>query len=164
MKKLLLFSLPALFALTACQDKTLPEPEPEEYFSFYADGQYHNYPQKKENLFGGGTWQALKAKKIGTTEYEISGQLSTAPKGAVILNFSTGHIPTQDTVTSFYAHVIDLNESSDSYWIEPSLGGKVIFSERSSTKLTGFFEFQAKNNEGKVLTITNGKFSIIPTN
>lgn len=175
MKKLLITAA-ALCLLAACQDKTQPEPEPEEYFSFYADGQYNNYPQKKGLGFGG-TGQTLKAiRGSATTGYRISAwDYNSNAQGGISITFSGSNMPDKDTIILTSVGINDFKQSSGGdYILRPPLTGKVIFSERSNTKLTGTFEFQAfrigydENGSNyltdTIITITDGKFSIIPTN
>src|SRR5690606_21082183 len=45
--KIILSLVMSSIFLLSCKDKKKIELEPEEYFSFYADGEYFNYPQIK---------------------------------------------------------------------------------------------------------------------
>lgn len=144
----------------ACRNKSI---EPEEYFSFYADGEYFNIPQESRWSFGGEV-KSLKAYKVGLTSYSIRATVKDFPHTSVSLEFSGGHIPNEDTVILSFAGILDFKEQDNNYGMYSPLSGKVIFSERSSSKLTGIFEFDAIGADGKIIKITNGKFSIIPTN
>ncbi len=154
----------------ACRNKSI---EPEEYFSFYADGEYFNIPQESRWSFGGEV-KSLKAYKVGLTSYSIRATVKDFPHTSVSLEFSGGHIPDEDTVIIYSAGISHLKKDENNYEILPPLTGRVIFTERSSSKLTGAFEFEAyKYNYDSddhviytdtIIKITNGKFSIIPTN
>ena len=161
----------------SCKDKKKIEPEPEEYFSFYADGEYFNYPQIKGLGFGG-TGQTLKAWGAGTAGYIIRGysEENSIASGAITIYIFGGQIPNQDTIIldggPNDAVLADFKYQSSNYVIEPPLSGKVIFSQRNNNKLIGSFEFNAfhvtyENNvrivTDSIIQITNGKFAIIPT-
>lgn len=168
-KALSILALSLITGLYACDGgKPTPEPEPDEYFSFYADDEYINYPQVKGLGFTG-EGQTLEAHKIGGTEYVISGRLKDAPDGLMSLYFPGGHIPDQDTFVLTEASIYDFRSSSNNFRIESPLTGKVIFTERSGSRLTGTFEFQAFKYHPEtgelsdtIISITEGKFSIIP--
>lgn len=172
MKKHLLLPIFLLGLFSACRDDTpKPEPEPDEYFSFYADGVYYNYPQVKKLGFDEKA-QTLEAKFISATVgYQITGMLKDNPRGRIKMTiFPMGHIPDQDTVELNHAVIYDFLNFSHNYKIAPPLRGKIIFTERTYMRLTGTFEFQAYkyvSTTGEltdtIITITDGKFSIIPT-
>ena len=173
MKKTLLALTFCALASTACNPPTpAPEPEPDEYFSFYADGEYYFYPQIYESgLFAADP--TLQAFSLGATSYLIRGRQKEFPTGSLSLFIPGGHIPDSDTVILTSAGIQDLGEMSNSFEMDPPLLGRVIFTERSSTRLTGTFEFDAyhvnfEDTSGKTITdtiihITDGKFSIIPS-
>ena len=162
----------------SCKDKKKIEPEPEEYFSFYADGEYFNYPQIKGLGFGG-TGQTLEAYGAGTAGYIIRGYSEDNPiaSGGISIYIQGGQIPNQDTIIldgiSNSAGLSDFKIQSNNFEIYPPLNGKVIFTIRTNKKLEGSFEFDAYHinydgNGGSTITdtiihITNGKFAIIPT-
>jgi len=166
MKHLWICTLLLPVLLSSCKDRFPPEAE--EYFSFYADGEFFYYPQERGLGFGG-TGQTLKAKKSGTTAYRIYAYSRKDPvaTGAVSFEFSENHIPDKDTIfldgSSNTVSVLDLKTEGNSFVLAPPLMGKITFYQRNMDKLTGTFEFQASQSTGKVLTVTEGKFSIIPS-
>ena len=166
-KIILTLIISSIFFLS-CKDKKIIEPEPEEYFSFYADGKYFNYPQIKGLGFGG-TGQTLKAWGAGTAGYIIRGysEENSIASGAITIYIHGGQIPNQDTVIldglTDYAVVQGLKYEDNDFVQASPLTGKVIFTQRTAQKLMGTFEFQAGKSGGGILTITQGKFSIIPT-
>lgn len=160
--------------LYACDGgKPTPEPEPDEYFSFYADGEYINYPQKKGLGFTG-DGQTLKAYILGSTSFTISGyNFDNLNDGQVSMTIPGGHLPDSDTIILTSAGVTNFKGGDNNYEMLAPLSGKIIFSERSGSRLTGTFEFQAykvyKDISEVIITdtiinITDGNFSIIPTN
>ena len=172
--------LPVL--LNSCKDKNKINPDAEEYFSFYADGEYFYYPQEKGSSFGG-NWKTLNAGKSGTTAYGIyaynSGYYShTNPTtlGAFSFRFNVNHIPEQDTViidgNTTSVEIDQLYSQDYSHTLIYPLTGKIIFTQRNQQKLCGTFEFDAYKYDmisgeiytDTVLHITQGKFSIIPSN
>jgi len=174
MKRLWICVLLLPVLLNSCKDKNKIDPDAEEYFSFYADGEYFYYPQEKGSSFGG-NWKTLNAGKSGTTAYGIYAYNSryyshTNPTtlGAFSFRFNVNHIPDKDTIfldgSSNTVSVLDLKTEDNSFVLAPPLTGKIIFSQRNMNKLVGTFEFQASQSTGKILTITQGKFSIIPSN
>ena len=152
----------------SCKDKKKIEPEPEEYFSFYADGEYFNYPQIKGLGFGG-TGQTLKAWGAGTAGYIIRGysRENSIASGAITIYIFGGQIPNQDTVIldglTNYAIVQGFIYEDNDFVQAPPLTGEIIFTQRTTHKLSGTFEFQAGKSGGGILTITQGRFAIIPT-
>lgn len=67
------------------------------------------------------------------------------------------------------AYIKDFITTDARFRIEPPLTGKAIFTERNGSKLTGTFEFQAFKYHPEtgdlsdtIISITEGKFSIIP--
>ena len=173
--------LPVL--LNSCKDKNKIDPDAEEYFSFYADGEYFYYPQEKGSSFGG-NWKTLNAGKSGTTAYGIyaynSGYYShTNPTtlGAFSFRFNVNHIPEHDTImlngASNTVGISKFKTQNNNYELYPPLAGSIIFTERNSKKLTGTFEFNAYKLKqvgmewqitDTIIHITQGKFSIIPSN
>lgn len=174
MKQLLTTAIALLlFTATACNNKNLePEPDPDEYFSFYADGEYFNYPQKAYPFTNES--KALEAMKVGTTEYRITAWDDNAPghaRGIISMFFSGAQIPDKDTVTLTSARITSFKSLINDYTLKTPLFGRVVFSERNSGRLTGTFEFQAYKYDAftgdihrdTIISIANGKFSIIPS-
>ena len=175
MNKIKIITLALLTLLAACGTKTsTPDPEPEEYFSFYADGEFFNYRQQFiTGLIGDTDNKAIEAERMGTTGYRISASDHDAPgyaRGGVQLFFSGAHIPESDTVIIHSGEILDFKSFFNNYVIKPPLFGTIIFTERTTSKLTGTFEFEAYKSLGggvysdTILHITGGKFSIIPSN
>ncbi|MBL7705231.1 MAG: hypothetical protein JNM21_06740 [Taibaiella sp.] len=176
MKKIAFLSL-VLPAIAACNKDKNNSKTPEEYFSFYADGVYYDYPQEEgSSIFV--DWKTLGAGTSGSTSYVIKAYSRRDPVayGEFLFTFSGNHIPTQDTVlingTSNKVSIIKFNTPDNNYELKQPLSGRIIFSERTSGKLTGTFEFDAYKMrvEGNnwvptdtIIHITNGKFSIIPS-
>ena len=167
MKQLFIISI-ILLSFSACKDKVIQEPEPDEYFSFYADGEYFNYPQKRNKgfLVDG---HLLEAYKLGTTQFVIQAGLENNPWSIMSIYFPGGHIPDRDTIELSAAGIQHFKEMDVTFGLRPPLTGRVIFSERTESRLTGTFEFQAYLYLGRgvysdsILTISGGKFSIIPS-
>ncbi|OJV50901.1 MAG: hypothetical protein BGO31_10525 [Bacteroidetes bacterium 43-16] len=176
MKQLIFLSL-ALPGIVACnKDK---KKTPEEYFSFYADGVYYDYPQEKgSSLFV--DWKTLSAgassASVGYQIYAYSRKNPVAD-GFFSFIFSGNHIPSQDTIlldgVSNVVGIGKFNAMENNYELKQPLSGKIIFTERTSDKLTGIFAFDAYkmrvegNNwvpTDSIIHITEGKFSIIPSN
>lgn len=177
MKKIAFLSL-VLPAIAACDKDKNNSHTPEEYFSFYADGVYYDYPQEKgSTIFV--DWKTLGAGPTSATVgYQIRAYSRKNPvaEGTVLFSFSGNHIPTQDTVlidgVSNTVGIGKFNATDKNYELKQPLTGKIIFSERTSSKLMGTFEFDAYKMrvEGNnwvptdtIIHITNGKFSIIPS-
>ena len=172
--------LPVL--LNSCKDKNKIDPDAEEYFSFYADGEYFYYPQEKGSSLGVRKWQTLSAGKEGTTGYGIFAYSTKDPsaRGGGSINFSGNHIPEYDTAildgNTATTEINDLLMEGNSYTLEYPLTGKIIFTQRNQQKLTGTFEFEAYKYHpdsvgvghiiltDTIIHITQGKFSIIPSN
>jgi hypothetical protein len=178
MKRLWICVLLLPVLLNSCKDKNKIDPDAEEYFSFYADGEYFYYPQEKGLGFGG-TGQTLKAGKSGTTAYRIYAYSRKNPvaTGAVSFGFSENHIPDNDTImlngASNTVGISKFKTQNSNYELYPPLTGSIIFTERNSKKLTGTFEFNAYKLKqvgmewqitDTIIHITQGKFSIIPSN
>ena len=169
MKHAILLILTSLIFTTACKKKEKTEPEPEEYFSFYADGEYFYYPQEKGLGFGG-TGQTLKAWGAGTAGYIIRGYSRKDPVagGAISLYIQGGQIPDQDTIIlnniNGYASFTDFKHTSNDYYTNNIEIGRLIFTKKTANKLEGIFEFTAKQQyNGSLIHITEGKFAIIPS-
>ena len=168
MKKYLIFFAAMLLGITACDKK---HKTPEEYFSFDANGVHYEYPQESDIGWLGETKTLFAGAQSGNLGYTIAGSSwknPTAP-GTITFTFSNTDFPTQDTIilnaNGDYASIKWFLEQGTYYYTGNLQVGKVIFSERSNTKLTGVFEFYAKEQTtGEILHITNGKFSIIPSN
>ena len=178
MKKLLALAA-ALLTLAACTPK--PQPQPEDYFSFDANGVHYDYPQIKGTSLMTGDWKTLKAGSSSATVGYIIGANSLQNDIArgtfsFTLTQNGNQIPSQDTVLlDGITNTISIQKFLDqdnSYELLPPLSGRIIFSERSSQKLSGTFQFDAYKlkivNGGwaptdTILHGTNGKFSIIPT-
>ncbi len=166
MKKIALLSL-ALPAIAACNKDKNNSKAPEEYFSFYADGVYYDYPQEEgSSIFV--DWKTLSAgASSATIGYQIHSYSRKNPvaEGAFSFIFSGNHIPTQDTILlDGVSNNVEITKFRDQYdnWYKV-LEGKLIFSQRNADKLIGTFQFTiAKGNLRDTLYITNGKFSIIP--
>src|SRR5690554_4535626 len=178
-KHAILLILTSLIFTTACKKKEKTEPEPDEYFSFYADGEYHFYPQDIGNtLFGG--WQTLSAgmssATVGYGMAAYSRERNTAP-GAITFTLSENPLTSdKDTVIlDGYGNSVFISKFKDqsiSYVLRPPLKGKIIFSQRTEEKLIGTFEFESYkriHNPDNSYTIpdtvfhfTQGKFAIIP--
>jgi len=166
--------------LSSCKDRFPPDAE--EFFSFYADGEFSYYPQEEGSSFGG-TWQTLKAGKSGATDYAIYAynnryysHTNPTTLGAFSFRFNVNYIPEQDTViidgNAVTVDIYDLLMAGNSYTLEYPLTGKIIFTQRNQEKLAGTFEFDAyklKQEDGEwqitdtVLHITKGRFAIIPS-
>src|SRR5690554_397701 len=135
MKHAILLILTSLIFTTSCKKKEKTEPEPEEYFSFYADGEYHFYPQDIGNtLFGG--WQTLSAGMSSATNgYKINGESrtkSTAP-GAITFTLSENPLTSdKDTVIldgyGNYVEIISFENFGNNF--AKNVQGKVVFSQR----------------------------------
>ena len=163
MKSIIILSLGVLF-FTACKKK---DNKPTEYFSFDANGVHYEYPQiKKQDLFGG--IQTLSAGPTSATVgYQIYAYSTKNPaaRGAFTFAFASNALPDKDTfilgIDPCNIHIEAFRDQESYYegWQE----GQIVFTERSSDRLTGIFSFSVKKgNHSDTLTITNGKFSIIP--
>ncbi len=167
MKKIALLSL-ALPAIAACNKDKNNSKTPEEYFSFYADGVYYDYPQEKENGWLGENKTLFAGPSSATVGYIISARTFKDPvvDGNIYFTLSGNHIPTQDTILlDGVSNNVEITKFRDQYdnWYKV-LEGKLIFSQRNADKLIGTFQFTiAKGNLSDTLYITNGKFSIIPS-
>ncbi len=178
MKKLHLLIPLALIVVCGCKDKNKPTPEPEEYFSFYADGVFYDYPQEKESSWLGERKTLIAGPSSSIVVYIISARtLNPIADGSVYFMFAGDHIPTQDTIilngSSSGVGISKFGSMENNYEVKTPLTGKIVFTERSSSKLTGTFSFDAYKMkvEGMyqvptdtIIHITNGKFSIIPSN
>ncbi|MBL7705230.1 MAG: hypothetical protein JNM21_06735 [Taibaiella sp.] len=176
MKKIVFLSL-VLPAIAACDKDKNNSKTPEEYFSFYADGVYYDYPQEKENGWLGENKTLFAGPSSATVGYILSARTFKDPvvDGNIYITLSGNHIPTQDTIQlDGITNVVGIgkfNTADNNYELKQPLRGKMIFLERTSSKLTGTFEFDAYKMrvEGNnwvptdtIIHITNGKFSIIP--
>lgn len=165
MKPIIILSLGVLF-FTACKKK---DNKPTEYFSFDADGVHYEYPQEetKGNLFVEPHNTIGAGPIAGNLGYTIYAHLLKDPvaNGAFRFIFAGNNIPIQDTIildgNINTASIMNFNTQDNNYELAPPLTGKIIFTERSSQRLTGFFEFEASQTGGQIIHITNGKFSII---
>ncbi|RQO29796.1 hypothetical protein DBR32_14525 [Taibaiella sp. KBW10] len=90
--------------------------------------------------------------------------------GAVQLQFPVSGIPAKDTFmidgVNATASIWYFGQRGDTYFAKGGNqgSGKIIFSKRNPKRLEGTFEFTAINRvDSSVITITNGKFSIVPT-
>jgi hypothetical protein len=185
MKRLWICILHLPVLLNSCKDKNKIDPDAEEYFSFYADGEYFYYPQEKGSSIGVGNWKTLSAGKSGTTAYIIyaynsryhSNTNPTNP-GAFLFEFSSNHMPEQDTIiidgNTTRASIQRLGNQDNYYSLVYPLTGKIIFTQRNKEKLVGIFEFDAYKYitdtvglgviyTDTIIHITQGKFSIIPS-
>jgi|SRR5690554_6013394 len=154
---------------------------PEEYFSFYANGVKHEYPQDQTEggLFGGPSNTLGAGSLSGNLGYQIYAfnLEGWGTPGMITFNFPGSEIPSQDTIIldgiSNRVRIENFLNFRDNYELHPPLTGKIIFSERTNEKLSGTFEFEAElyrtisisNREwtDTILHVTQGKFSIIPS-
>jgi hypothetical protein len=160
-----------ILSTTACKKKD-KAPE-EEYFSFEANGVHYDYPAKRESGFLGESKTPYGGLSTGSLGYFMGGSdwNDKAAPGRVKFQLYSG-FPDKDTIllgvdgkVSIYSFI---NQSASYSMIPPY--GKIIFTERSSERLIGTFEFYAElynfptfgPEVDTVLHITNGKFSIIP--
>lgn len=170
MKKLLLFILTIPLLLVSCIKK---EPPSTEYFSFYANGKEYNYPQGKSkgSLFVGSS-DAIAAwfhddNLVVATIYAFSLE-DPVTYGEFRFWLSEKNLPSQDTIIlGAKENFVTINKflyDGANYRTRYPQSGKMIFTERTSKRLTGIFEFDAVNihDDTTVIHITNGKFSIIP--
>src|SRR5690606_24647420 len=130
----------AIFTGCKPEPKADPDPDPEEYFSFYADGEFFDYPQEKGLGFGS-TGQTLKAYGAGTVGYIIRGYSRKDPSAGGVITFyiQGAHIPDRDTVileggTPNRAAIVEFKHQDNSYTMSAPLTGKIIFTERSFSK------------------------------
>lgn len=162
--------------LMSCKDKKKIEPEPKEYFSFTANGVHYDYPQEKKWGFSGESQTLWAGASSGSLGYFITAKnpKNDVARGRITFNFAESHIPTEDTIildgVSNRTTVEWFLNQEAFYKLIPPQTGKIIFTERSNQRLTGFFEFDATLTTtpitgvvDTILHITNGKFSIIPT-
>ena len=169
---LLAFVCLGILSAIGCKKK---DQTPEEYFSFDANGVHYDYPQEKKeaSLFGGGK-KALSAWASNSLGYQISAY--TLKDGAIpgyFLFRLYGGFPAKDTILLGADGEVSIerfiNQSANYSMIPPY--GRIIFTERTSERLTGTFEFYAELYQfptfgpevDTVIHITNGRFSIIPS-
>src|SRR5690606_27632960 len=84
--------------LSSCKDRFPPDAE--EFFSFYADGEFCYYPQEEGYSFVGSR-RALTAGNHGTAIYGIDASYEKehlAPPGYFSFRFSNSLMPDHDTI------------------------------------------------------------------
>lgn len=172
-KKTLLFILALPLLALSCNKKKQTE---KEYFSFYADGKYYNYPQKIEFGFLGKSQALYAAFATGGIDLIMGASDFSKPTISGRVKFLLSDFSSQDTIIlddkRNSVGVRDLLEYGDAYELREPLTGKIIFTERTSKRLTGTFEFDAFKMKvvsmnweptDTILKVTKGKFSIIPS-
>ncbi|RQO31290.1 hypothetical protein DBR32_04800 [Taibaiella sp. KBW10] len=169
-----------ILSLTACNKKK----QSSEYFSFEANGQRYEYPQDetKGSLFVGSAYTLGAGNQSGSLGYQIYA-LSLKNQNATGMfqfSFSGNHMPLRDTLllndVSASIRIKDFIRQDDFYKMKANQTGSIIFTERTEQRLTGTFEFDVQLYHSDpavlggiiwsdtILHVTNGRFSIIPTN
>lgn len=145
--------------------------EPLEYFSFTANGVDYYYPQEKRSGVLGenkALWAASSSGNLGYFIGASSFQNLAIPGTFRFTFFPADRIPQRDTIildnSAAWAEIENFLDMGNNFSTHGPHSGKVIFTERSESKLSGSFELEAQQQyNDSTLYITNGKFSIIPT-
>ncbi|HRP88793.1 MAG TPA: hypothetical protein PKX92_02015 [Edaphocola sp.] len=170
MKNIILLFL-LLPTMMACNKKE----NNKEYFYFDANGVHYNYPLKtKLGLLGESKsiWAGASSGSLGYFMGASCWKDPSAP-GTITFNFPGNNIPTQDTIILDGVNnrsTIERFLNQEAYYkLVPPQNGRIIFTERTTQRLTGTFQFDVKlvvtptqGTVDSVIHITNGKFSIIP--
>src|SRR5690554_4781094 len=116
---------------------------PEEYFSFYANGVKYEYPQEKKHGFLGEDQSLFAGPSSGSLGYFITAKNPKEPvaRGRITFNFPGSEIPSQDTIildgVSNRTTIEKFLNSEAFYKLTPPQKGIIIFTERTNQMLSG---------------------------
>src|SRR5690606_23006790 len=131
------------------------------------------------DMFSQGSCNMGAVASSATVGYMIYGYNfdNRIARGEIRFSLKGNHLPDKDTIilhggTANRASLIHFKHRSNNFVMEGDVMGKIIFTERTASKLTGIFEFDAYHviydgNGGREVTdniieIRNGKVSVIP--
>lgn len=161
---ILLYTL-FLFTSFACCKKDKIEPEPAEYFNCYIDGEYFTYTEQPSWV----TNKALKCRLDHQGWFEMEGRdAQSDEQNSIVFFIKGGGLPTKDTLELKAYQRAELNYRKlgtpiGNATTSDSIGGKLIFTTRTTGLVQGTFNFDVLNpNNNKIVHITNGKFKVIP--
>jgi hypothetical protein len=151
--------------MTCCKKQPKTEPEPEEYFNCYIDGEYFTYTKEYSWV----TNKALKCRLNHQGWFEIMGfDAQNAEQNGIGFFIVGGGLPTKDTLDlkayqRAELYYRKLGTPSSSANTNDSIGGQLIFTTRTTSLVKGIFNFDVLNpNNNQIVHITNGKFKVIP--